>query len=87
MCNNFTSLDGNWLSKSARTQIPSEKKDLSWNKSPLGQYVRANHSHRGPYVTAAASWWALIKITSDKFTSVYLLGWRDGFSPKSTMMS
>ena len=31
--------------------------------------------------------WVLIKITSDKFTSACLLGWKEGFSPKSTMMN
>lgn len=31
--------------------------------------------------------WVLIKITSDEFTSACRLGWKEGFSPKSTMMN
>lgn len=81
-------LDWKWLSKSVPTQYHLKKEDHSWSKSPFAGCVRANHRHGGPAVTAGRLiWWVLIKITSEKFTSARVHGWKEGFSPKSTMMT
>lgn len=81
-------LDWNWLSKSVPTQYHLKKKIIRGIRALLAGCVRANHRHRGPAVTAGCLIrGVLIKITSDKFTSACLLGWREGFSPKSTMMN
>lgn len=81
-------LDWDWLSKSVPTQYHLKKKIILGIRALLAGCVRANHRHWGPAVTAGRLiWWVLIKITSDKFTSACLLGWKEGFSPKSTVMN
>lgn len=68
--------DCNWLSKSVPTQYDLEKKKIIRGIRTLSAgCVRANHRLWGPAVTAGRLLpWVLIKITSDKFTSVSLLG-------------
>lgn len=81
-------LDWNWLSKSAPTQYHLKKKIILGIRALLAGCVRANHRRGSPAVTAGRLIpWLLIKITSDKFTSACLHGWKEGFSPKSTMMN
>lgn len=81
-------LEWNWLSKSVPTQYHLKKKIILGIRALSVGCVRANHRLRGPVVTAGRHIrWVLIKITSDKFTSACLLGWKEGFSPKSTMMN
>lgn len=81
-------LDWNWLSKSVPAQQSGQKRKIALGiRALLAGCVRANQRPWCPAVTAGhLMQWVVIKITSDKFTSAYLLGWK-GFSPKSTMMT